>query len=258
MSAMPKLQKTTKYELFTTHPYNRNLHNGAKELERSMRKTGFWPSKAIHVDSNMQIIEGHNRYHVAKKLNIPLYYIVDESNTDIRHIEGFKHTLWNSVDYAVANARAGNKDYIGLLDFAAKYSLPITTAAFMLMGMKSKGGLVTESIRTGNFKIKDYAGAERIADAVEKMKGYGASFSKERNFIIALSCCIKLVDYFSLDVLIKKVKLEPRRMVKRSTRDDYLEEIEMAYNFRNQEKQPIKHDALVGIKNDEAGFCKKK
>ena len=82
----PKLKVTRDYDFFEMHNLNRPLHDDPLLLA-SMKKYGFMPSQPLQCVRNggtkLKVIRGHHRLNYAKQLGLPVWYIVDDSNTDI-------------------------------------------------------------------------------------------------------------------------------------------------------------------------------
>src|SRR3990167_2530870 len=137
----PRLEKTFNYDLFEMHDYNRTLHENS-DLLKSMESHGFMPSSPIQCVSNgsgkLKVIRGHHRYDYAKRLKLPIYYIVDNSNTDIFDLEGSSLQSWSVKDFAVARAKHGDKSIQALLEFKEKHGLTLLSAA-SLVGGESAG-----------------------------------------------------------------------------------------------------------------------
>jgi hypothetical protein len=130
----PKLESTKDYELFKLSKLSRPLHKD-KVLLRSMQKYGFLPSCPIHCvetgNGKLKVIQGQHRLHYAKKLGLPVYYVIDDSNPDLSDLEAVRQK-WELIDFAEAYANSGNKNYIKLLAFKKKYRLPLGAAASLL------------------------------------------------------------------------------------------------------------------------------
>ncbi len=130
----PKLECTKDYELFELSEFSRPLHRN-KVLLDSMQKYGFLPGCAIHCVQNgngkLTVIQGQHRLHYAKKLGLPVWYIIDDTCTDIYCLEAVRQN-WSLTDFAEARANAGDKNYIKLLAFQKKHGIPLGAAASLL------------------------------------------------------------------------------------------------------------------------------
>ncbi|MCR4331556.1 MAG: hypothetical protein NUV34_02445, partial [Sulfuricaulis sp.] len=90
MREKPKLQCTHKYDLFEMHELNRPLHDDPRLLA-SMQKTGFMPSSPIQCVRNgngtLKVVRGHHRLTYAKRLGLPVWFVVDDTKTDLFDLE---------------------------------------------------------------------------------------------------------------------------------------------------------------------------
>lgn len=252
MKTEPKLMMTKNYDLFIVHEFNRPLRKHTMAgIEKSMRKYGFRASDAIHVSRSgkkLKIMRGHNRYAVAKKLGLPVYYIVDVE-IDIAKEEASINSHWTVTEHVKAYANQGIQPYIDLLNFGEKYKMPVTTAAFLLGGYANKVGVVGESLRYGRFVIEPHCldFAEKVAGILGECEIAGLRFAKTRAFITAIAALCRVKE-FDHEHFIRRVQVDGRRIATRNSRDDYLEEIESLYNYRARgEYIPIRGLAIATV-----------
>jgi hypothetical protein len=233
---------TRDYDMFVFNEMNRPLH-WDKELERSMRTYGFLPSCPISVidtkDGKYKIKCGHNRFAMAKKLGLKIYYVVDETDISITYLEGEagKNIRWRPSDWVAMWAQQGKHDYLLVREYATRNGVNESLMMFLYNG----GAVSTRKIMQGNFKIVDAAFAYRVLDVADKMQTYGVTFAKSNYFIRAMSYVLRIED-FDESRLLAKVKSTPKYMQNRTDIKGFFEEIEGVYNFRSQDdfKLPIK------------------
>ncbi len=234
-----RLEITRNYDLFEMNELNRPLHED-KDLLESMTQFGFMPSKAIHCASGengkLRIIEGHHRLYYAKRLGLPVYYIVDNSVTDIYLLE--KSTeLWSLDDYVYSRAQAGNTDYETLVSFKEKHHLTTGVAASLLAGTATGSNYKADQLRAGEWKVGgDTLYAHRVVSIIDGMKALGIPFATHGNCVAAISRVIR-VPGFEDSVFLDRLGGNPARFRKRSTINEYLDEIESAYNYASRSKR---------------------
>lgn len=252
MNTEPKIYKTSRYNLFEVHEFNRPLRKHTlNALEKSMLRDGFRPSDAIHVckkNKKLKIMRGHHRFATAKKLGLPIYYIVD-IEIDISDEERKINTHWTVTEHVKAFANQGIRSYIELLEFAEKHNMPVTTSGFLLGGYANKAGAVTERLRSGRFEIEDHCleYAECVADILNECEANGLHFAKTRAFITAIAALCRTKE-FDREHFMRRVKVDGSRIATRNSRDDYLEEIESLYNYRLRgEYIPIRGIAIATV-----------
>jgi hypothetical protein len=228
-----KLEKTKDYDLFEMHPCNRPLHEN-KVLERSMRVNGFMPSSPLQCVRNgngkLKILRGHHRFSLAKKLGIPVYYIIDESNTDIFDLEGASTTAWNAPDFAAARARSGDKNMRFLLDFKERHGLTLGAAASLVGGQSAGSGNKVREIKSGTFNIGDMGHAKDVVRVTDKLRELGVAFATTTAFVAAVSKVLRVPEINHAS-LMHKVGLHYHLISKRGTAREYIQEIEELYNY---------------------------
>jgi hypothetical protein len=235
------LKTTRDYGIFELHPLNREEHEDPA-LAESMRKHGFMRSGAIHVKPNgsgkLKVIRGHHRLAEAKRQKLPVWYIVDDSNVDIFELEGSSHAHWSIRDFATARSRAGDKNYDVLLDFQKKHNLPMSVAASLVGGESAGSHNKQSDIKEGKFKTGDMIHANQVVRITDTLFEYGVECARTAGFVSAVSAAMRLPD-FDAESFIARTRLYPKMMNRRSTRNEYLEEIEAMYNYGQRKRVPI-------------------
>ncbi|MBM4087463.1 MAG: hypothetical protein FJ272_21935 [Planctomycetes bacterium] len=229
----PKLDSTTEYEVFDLHELNRNLHDST-ELEESMRKYGFRPSSPIHVTRNgggkLKVKRGHNRLAVAMKLKLPVWYIIDDDPMSIYEWEGDSHHLWNAEDFATSYMRGGSEDCKTLLDFRKKHGLTLGAAASLVGGESAGSKNKVKQVKAGTFAVGDMKHALSVAKTIDLCKESGVEFATSTGFVAALSAAVRVPE-FDIETFKSRVRLYPKMMSRRTSKADYLVEIEAIYNY---------------------------
>lgn len=243
---MSRLEKTKRYELFEIHPCNRPLH-ATKGLIESMREHGFMPSSPIQVVRNgngkLKVIRGHHRLHCAMRLGLPVYFVLDESNTDIFDLEGAHGQSWSVNDFVIARANAGDEDCLKVLKFRDDHGLSMGAAIALISGAGA-GTSKTHMIRAGKYKAGDLTHAMRVVKVTDLCRDLGIKFYGATAFVQAVSMALR-VDGFDEDTLCHRLQLYPAHLNKRGTREEYLEEIEAIYNRGARDKRiPVKFEAI--------------
>lgn len=241
MSDKPKLSCTRNYDIFEMHANNRPLH-GSKVLVESMRKYGFMPSSPIQCTRDAKtgrlvVIRGHNRLDCAKRLGLPVWYIVDDSNVDIFELEGSFSQLWTVNDFVTARASAGDADCQMVLQFKQKHGMTIGAAASLVGGETAGSSNKMSNIRRGTFKAsEDQSHAATVARIVDTCRNYGVTFATRTAFVTAISRVLRVPE-FDVNVFLHKVKQRPKQLARRTRCDEFIAEIEELYNFGARERR---------------------
>ena len=113
--------KTDNYDYLQDNPLNRD-QKPAKNLEESMMKNGFRPECHIICtrlrSGRIRIVQGHHRKEKAKKLGLPIIYMVMENLRPLELTEYEDATeSYTNLSYFQSYCRAGAENYVKLRDF---------------------------------------------------------------------------------------------------------------------------------------------
>jgi len=242
-----KLECTTNYDLFEMHEFNRPLHDDPVLLE-SMKTHGFMPSSPIQCVRNgkgkLRVIRGHHRLHYAKRLKLPVYYVVDETNNDIFDLEGSTTQRWTVKDFAIARSKAGNIDCSKVLEFQKKHGINLGAAASLVGGESAGSGNKTKQIKAGTFKITDMKYANAVVDVTDFCRECGIAFATSSAFVKAVSKVLRIPE-FNVNLFLHRIKTNPALIRKCSQSEAYLDEIEAIYNYGAKKNRfPVKYRAI--------------
>ncbi|MEO8679248.1 MAG: hypothetical protein ABI665_09395 [Vicinamibacterales bacterium] len=234
MHEKPKLQCTRDYHLFEGHAFNRPMHDDGV-LIASMQRVGFMPSSAIQCErmpnGSLRVIRGHHRLDCAKRLKLPVWYVVDDSNTDLFQLEGGKQG-WSVSDFAVSRAQHGNQDMADLLAFQQLHHLTLGAAASLLGGQSAGSGNKIKTVKDGTFKIAaDQTHASAVVSITDRCRERGVKFATQSAFVAAVSLVVRVPE-FDPEVFLHRVALNGGQMTRRSTVDAYIREIDALYNYQ--------------------------
>ena len=235
----PKLQVTKDYSVFELHECNRPLHE-KPDLAKSMAEHGFMPSsplQCVHsANGKLKVIRGHHRLHYAKRLKIPVWYIIDDSVTDIFALEG-GYQQWSVKDFAEARAKAGDKDCKALLEFTKQHELTIGSAASLLGGESAGSGNKSRGIKAGSFRVvADQSHAKAVVAITDRCRLKGILFATASAFVTAISLSLRVPE-FDDKTFAHRVELYAANLRKRGTVTEYLEEIDALYNYAAKGKR---------------------
>lgn len=248
------IQSTEKYSMFKKQHCNRDIQeNHVKHLMASIKQENLLYLEPILVNKQFEVIDGQHRLEAAKRLQVEIYYRVDDNLSESSIALLNNNTLrWKYNDWLNYYNNTGNIHYHKLDQFAKKNSIHLTIALAML-GV-THGGNSMRSFKRGMFKFPD---AQDELEAINKLanlrqmieyvctktigeKKYlnGPLFS--RSFTAFLN--VKSVDF---NIFMKKLpfKLDLLRPCSRIIH--YLEIFREIYNFKNQ--QPLNNEDLKEV-----------
>lgn len=233
MHEKPKLQVTRDYGLFEMHDTNRTLHDD-KVLLASLQKNGFSHADPIQVVRNgngkLKVKKGHHRLSYAKRLGLPVWYIVADKDIDIFELEGGQ-SKWTAKDFVTARSAAGNAGCTRVIDFQKKHGLTLSAAASLIGGESAGSNNKVRAIKEGTFKASsDLSHAHAVVAITDFCRDHGVPFGTSAGFVAAVSMCVRVPE-FDVARFRHRIKLHGFAMRKRSTREEYLEEIDALYNY---------------------------
>jgi len=227
----PTLKCTSDYSMFEVHPHNRDISN-TKILEKSMRKFGFDPGLPMRcikgANSKLMITHGHHRFHVARMLGIPVWYIVAEDNIPLFDSEVSNHG-WQLKDFGIARARAGEQSAVKVMDYHKETGIPFAQCISLIGGESAGSTNKNAQLKEGTLKAKDNKHASDVAEIVLACKSIGIKFANAALFVQALSKVLRLKE-FDKSLFLHRVRTYQDLMEPRRTLDQYLELIEFVYN----------------------------
>lgn len=231
MKPKPTLYSTRDYDLFEMGARNREI-NEKPLLLASMKEHGFMPSSAIHCvrteAGKLRIVRGHHRFHYAKRLGLEVYYILDDSNTDIYALEGDSSSHWSLRDFIVSRARAGNEEYQAVLDFQEEHGLTLGMAITLMGGDSKKTG--HRRVKDGSFEVsEDLRLARAVVDVTDHFKSCGVSFATQAAFVGAVQLALRVPEC-DPNILKRRASQWPAEVRAATSTDGYLKELDALYN----------------------------
>ncbi len=240
----PRIFTTTNYDLFKYVGQNREVDlkpKRRKDLRRSMERYGYIPAYPLYCtreNGRLLIRDGQHRLAVAKKLGLPVCYVICKVRADIAEINNTQ-VVWKTRDYARAFASAGLVDYQELLDFAEAHKLSLSVCVGILGNtFAATSGKHLALFREGKFKVTSRDLADRVAGLYSQISGRNRSI-RTRFFVSALFAAC-LVEGLDDRRFISGAKRYPEALQKYGSRDGYLQMLEKIYNYGRGKKEPVK------------------
>lgn len=234
-----RIQETTNYDKFELHKVNRNIRS-TKGLEESMRRHGWIDAYPAHVVINgngkYKIKAGHHRFTVAKKLGLPIKFVICDDNASIHELEKGT-TPWNLADYLESYVRSGEPEYIFIKDYIDKTGLPLNSCLAMLHGQAAgSSGNVVNSFKAGTFAVKTTEHSDTVANIVGALKSEGAKWANTTLVVQTISKIV-MADEIDNKRFLKKIKTcgSAANLKKQPNMQAYLEMFEEIYNYRNRD-----------------------
>lgn len=234
-----KLYRSRDFDLIKPNYANRKIDElRVGRLAVTMQEVGFLPEYPIIVDKKMIIKAGGHRYETAKRLKIAFYFMITEgySMENMRIAETTGNTAWKPDDFARHFAvfkGANNAQYLIFEEFRREFpKIPAAIAMHVLAGRSKRDYKVEKHFKDGTFTIGNRTKAWDTGGLIYKLSTlYKGSF--RRSFILAILDALA-VPGFEIPKLERKLKY--RNIKDAPNKEDYVNQIEEIYNFREVKK----------------------
>jgi ParB-like nuclease family protein len=229
---MLRIQKTSDYSLFRKYDStNRKTYDGAvKALVISIQQKNMLESHPILIDKDMYVIDGQHRLAAAEKLNVPIYYVIDENveEQDIPRCQIQKK--WECNDYLKYYAVVKD-DYAFVKDIFENYEF----SSHLPFVIRCCGSIssATDAFRKGTYKItKDKQKLREKFHHIREIKKKITSFRPHTYFSSdSLKAFWKIVSYPNYNHELMMAKIEK-----------YIDNVMFCLNFK---KKDTIHDSFL-------------
>jgi hypothetical protein len=221
--------KTSEYNIFTNYESNRNLSvRNLKGLTESISELGYLESKPISVTEDLKIIDGHHRFEVCKRLGLPIVYQIDKiwdiDNAVVKLNSNQKK--WGGEDYIKVWADKGIECYQEVLKFAGETGFSISTSFYICFQSSGKPEFKSGKI----YKLN--SNRYLLYDLISRASKF-LSYTKKRDFILAMVRAIKLIDRDDIEKLMNFLPSLPEQ----ASQANYLTAFENALNKRRKKNR---------------------
>jgi hypothetical protein len=211
---------TYNYGLFSLMEGNRNLNekNLAKLEASFIKKHLIIP---IQVNSDYKIIDGQHRFTVAQKLNLPIYFIINEDyGLDEVELCNTSGVLWKNEDFLNKFIIQKHPVYLDFMNLLEKYNLNITDLLklFSHYQNQSEKHLHAQFIQG---TLSD-VGSEEVIFFLESLNLFKDFVFKNTKPFVRAFFRLYTHPRFSLEKMEKQYANRSHMLQKRSTIDDYL------------------------------------
>jgi len=206
-------------------------------LTKNMKENGWMKGSIVVVNEKNEIIDGQHRIKAAITAGVPVEYIVSKGS-GIREIIGNNvlKNQWNISTYLEHHVKQNNTHYIVLNNFLIEYPMFKFTEATMFLS-NGVNPAHRGAFENGDWVAKNVKLGKQWADQIIQLKPYFEHYNRSI-FVRAMIKIMSKKTEFSFDEFLHKVKLRPMMLRPCGTVDQYIEMIEVLYNFkrRNDEK----------------------
>lgn len=250
------IRSTKDYERFELHPFNRDVKK-IKKLEASMKSNGWilaYPLHCTQENGKFVIKDGHHRLHVAKKIGIPVKFVVCEDKIEITDLIETA-SPWTPHDFLVSYVRAGRAAYIAVKEYMEETGIPLGLSVSLLAGESAGSANKVRKFRAGTYALGDPTHAGQVKAVVLHMKSLGVPFATNSLFVQALSKMLR-VKGFSVVQFKKKLSKHVGVIERQPSLEAYLTAIEKLYNRGSKTRLPLAFMATETAKKRHLNFGK--
>lgn len=234
--------ETKDYDVFEHFDCNRSYHEGnLKKLQKSISEKNLLKSQPIIVDKKLRVLDGKHRLEVARRLNVPIYYQINEDaeEKDIILLNNAVKS-WGIPDYLNFYAKQGYSEYEELQKFIDKHKVDVNIALHLLNADRSTG--FYKDFKEGKYLFPDstkYNNAIMrkimIEDTIEYIK---KKTSGNKIYLERVTFYGALVEFFSredfvYDTFTKKLQYKLDLLRPCSKKEEYLRILKDVYNWKN-------------------------
>ncbi|MDD5013505.1 MAG: ParB N-terminal domain-containing protein [Atribacterota bacterium] len=229
------MNKTKQYSKFIYVKGNRPIDpNHVKRLAASIHEKNLLHLNPVLVTSQMHVIDGQHRIEAAKLLKLEVFYEVSDEITksDMSRLNRNKKN-WTIHDYINYYCEEGYQVYIQFRDFIND-NPNFKLSVLLKIVTPGEGHGYKEAVQNGSMIIPNINmnRAKKVIEVINRINNlpFEFKFIYDSRFPLAISKCL-VTPKFNVDNLIEKIRANPRRFVKCSTKEEYLELIEEIYNY---------------------------
>lgn len=236
------IRETKNYHRFQAYHLNRSVRK-ISALVDSMSRYGFNPAYPIYAIPNggksMKVKDGHHRLEAAKKLGIPVKFVLQEDNGQTIQELNSTQKSWTQRDYLESYAKAGNQEYFFLMKYSERTGISTHVAMCMLAGLSSGtgGNNIVKKFKSGDFVATEQGlnAAGFVEECIAVLKENGCKFATNSHLVSAI-VRVHLVKEVNRKTFISKLKSYTNLLKKQHCIDDYVENLGTIYNMRNRNK----------------------
>lgn len=242
---MKKIEKTNDYSIFKKCEGNRDInYANLDKLIASIKSRNLLEFRPILVNKQMGVIDGQHRLEAAKKLNVEVWYRIEESlqDEDIILLNA-NQARWGIQDFINFHATKGNIHYQKFKRFALQEDISEHLLKALVSGRSRE---FMNKMKTGSFTFPEGNELIDLKDNINKMRqciDLMKRYSIKQGFYMdSNKFKVALIDFLQLEgvgyaTFMKKFTLKFDAMRPCADKTSYIELFKEIYNWKN--KEPI-------------------
>jgi hypothetical protein len=238
------LLETTNYKIFKNIKGNRPvLQRHIGRLIASIGQKNLLQQNPIIVNERYQIIDGQHRLEAAKRLGLPIWYVVVDSGdlADAQRVNSYVRN-WKPQDFLNSYVALDNPVYLKFKELLQVYKVSVKTILVFIYGHSDAD--TYDKFREGSLVItaEEFEKAERLLQAVDSLRPYFIDHGyKSTIFHFALS---RMDREGLVDNLIVKTQQSSPRYRRMATVKEWLRVFQDILNFK-QKTNKVMLESLV-------------
>lgn len=237
------IQNTTDYDQFKTKKGNRRVVPGSVlRLVRSIQKHNMLEVNPIIVNLNKEVIDGQHRLEAARKLGLPIHYVIFDpaSLTEIQLLNA-NVKVWSSTDFMDSYVATGRQEYKIFKEFRERFGFP-HGATIMLLSSPFEGKRPKQAhqlFKEGKLIIVDLERSQAIAEEILRMFPHinNDVRSSNRFYDVMIKMILNYKDEY--EKLLVKLAGSQDRIHHGESMNDYIQQFEGILNRGNLGKRII-------------------
>lgn len=227
--------KTKDYSIFRDIRGNRVVNKRHVErLKLAIERRNLLEFYPILLNERYEVIDGQHRLTAAMEMGIDVpYEVVNGLQLEDVMAINTNSKSWSLRDFIDSYIVLGNQDYSELLAFCERHQMSPIMAGSLLQGFRTlHSGNSGKLIRNGDFRVRNRALAEKIAEQANKLTPYCDGFKpiQDRHFLESLMRINNVPD-FDFERLLAKFEVhEQLKIEKRGNVKYYVLQLEDIYN----------------------------
>lgn len=245
------IHKTTEYDKFVLREDNRKhglMENHVLDIMESLKIRNLLHLRPIVINTRNEVLDGQHRLEAAKRLGLPIYYMLDKDSQseDLIHLNMSKK--WNTDDYLNFWCKQGKQNYIKLAELQRKTGLNISillNLCCMQTGQKYRDFKMgkLEGFEEGKFE-QSIEYCRETSDLFVSLIGFHTWYRAKR-FCIPL-CKLCSNENFKMEKWRENLQKLSHKLCQKATTQGYEAMLEDIYNWHNSKKIHLREREYVG------------
>ncbi len=222
---------TTNYDQFVLDPVNRPIKEAkVLALMEEVKEINLLREYPIIVDRNMVVLDGQHRLTVARRLGVPIFYILSENVTTAAIPRAAAHvTQWKMDDYLHHYCALGYPEYLKVKEFRARFSFIGIPRALRLLSIAGKDD-ERKMFKAGLFTCDSLGFAETVGNYLLDYKQYTPLY-KDDKFMAAIANLADNPDYDHARMM-RKIDYLSTKLLRCPTTEHYVKMLNDIYNYK--------------------------